>query len=68
LGIYELTQGNYAEGAADIVAGGALVGAVILGATPAGWALAGLAGVATAVRFFLDIGDEDQPSHPPLEF
>ena len=66
VGVYELTQGEYAEGAADIVAGGAAIGAIALAATPAGPVLLGVAAVATLVRFALDFGDE--PDQAALEF
>ncbi|MBS2034010.1 hypothetical protein JST97_03430 [bacterium] len=55
LGIYELTQRNFAEGSADAVAGGlAIAAAVFPGAAPV---LLGGAALATLVRLGMDIGD-----------
>ncbi|MFN8612381.1 MAG: hypothetical protein U0931_32850 [Vulcanimicrobiota bacterium] len=55
LGIYELTQRNFAEGSADAVAGGlAVAAAVFPGAAPV---LLGGAALATLVRLGMDVGD-----------
>jgi hypothetical protein len=68
VGVYELFQGEYAKGTADLVAGGATIAAVLLlTSNPVGAAIAGTIAVgASIVRLFLD--HEEPPEQPAWEF
>jgi hypothetical protein len=69
VGVYELFQGEYAKGTADLVAGGATVAALlILGTNPVGAAILGTVAVgASIVRILLD-DQEERPEQPEWAF
>ncbi len=68
VGVYELFQGEYAKGTADVIAGGATIAAVLLlSSNPVGAAIAGTIAVgASVVRLFLD--NEEPPEQPDWAF